>query len=223
LGYVVAGLVAALLAGLELRTRLRTRFTLTGAAWAWWLARLGLEFGIGALAYGLVDVAADGPWSEGVYTWIAAGAAGPAAVRLRVVELGRGESAQPFGLASVYDPVRGFLEEQLDDIGAEQQSRWIHHDVLPRLRDAVDGPAHVANRLREYIGGLRRLTDAERLAERQHIDQVVSDAGTTPDEKLELLVLRACQIRAFRTVKGLIDECDPSKPVGRWRRPHPPA
>ncbi len=160
-------------------------------------------------AYGIVDVAADSAWSDGIYTWIVAGAAGPAAVRLRVVELGRGESAQPFGLASVYDPVRSFLEDQLDDIGAERQSRWVHQDVVPRLQAAVVEPAHVGKRLKEYIRGLRRFTDAQKVGERQFIDGVVSDATTTTGEKIETLVLIACRLRAFRTVKGLVDECSP--------------
>ena len=110
---MVAGLVAATVAGVEQSRRLGARFTLKNQAWVWWGARVSLEFGLGLLAVGLLR-STDAAVSDEVWAWIAAGAGAPAVARLRVFDLGKGEASRPIGIATAYEPVREFIEEQID-------------------------------------------------------------------------------------------------------------
>lgn len=200
--FAVAGFVAAVLAAVELSSRLHSRFTLARWAWAWWAARLAFEALIGIISVSIIQRTAV-TFGNSFVGWLAAGAAGPAVVRLRLLTLGRDEEARPVGLATVYEPIRDFIERQVDDIGADEQARWLREEIVPRLHHEGRDAAFVAVRLRTYVLGLARLTPVERLAETTSIEGILSDPGASDDEKVEILLERAVTLRAFRTISNL--------------------
>lgn len=206
MSYAVGAAVAAVLAFIELNSRLRSRPTWRGGAWFWWILRLLLEGAIGALAAGAVQVATGGALG-GLPDWLAAGVggglAGPGFVRMPIVTIGKGEDQRSIGPATLYEPIRSYIEDQLDDIGANEQQKWIHREVIPRLAKAGTTPDQVANRLKTYVRGLTRLKETDILAEIKYIEDVIADSKSGPAEKIEALLLRALKLRAYRTIEDL--------------------
>lgn len=208
--FLLAAVVAALLAFIEVRSRLASRPTWRGGASAWWVGRLGLEALIGALAAAAVELATDVQWPEDLPSWIPSGLAGglggPAFVRLTVATLGKGEEEKPVGLATFYEPVRNFFETALDDIGASEQTKWLHDRCLPALRQRNVPPDSVGDRLKTYVKALTRLSAAEKATELKFIEDTLNDTTATDDDKIEALLLRALALRAFRMIDSLVDQ-----------------
>lgn len=203
MSYVVAGLVAALLAAVELRSRLRSAPTAKGGAPLWWSVRLGLEVGLSAIALGVARGTITQPWAKGLLGAALAGAAGPAVARLQVMTIGKGSHSRPFGLASIYEPLRDFFEDQIDEIGAEQESQLINDVVLPHIKQVGKTPDELGDRLRVFISALsdRRLGAAAKKRELDFIDATLADK-VDDDRKIKVLVLRARQIGAYRTIRN---------------------
>jgi hypothetical protein len=199
----IATLIAAVLAYIELQSRLRTRLT-KRAGW-WLLARLALEV-IGAIAAVLLlPLAADGWWTEGPAAGFVAGVSVPALLRLRLVALKIGEGELPIGVATAYEPVRNFIERQIDDIGAAEESRWINAVVLPSLVQSGWTPSRLADRVRTYVRGLTRLSEPNRLAALKYVDTTLADP-ITDENKIRLLVQKVADLGGHRLLEDLLAE-----------------
>jgi hypothetical protein len=182
---------------------LQSRLTLGAGALKWWVARLTLEGGVGAAAFAAVDGAIAAAWAGEVGGWVIAGGAGPAVARMRVVTIGKGEDARPLGIATVYEPLRDYIENEIDDIGATQESVWLYQTVLPTLKAKGTSPQNVADRLSTYVLSRSRLTEAEKTAERDFIAQTLADSSP-PDDKVSALILRARRLRAYKLIRSLL-------------------
>jgi hypothetical protein len=213
MGYVVAGLVAAILAVVELRSRLRSRPTMKQRAWMWWVARIALEVLTSVFALKAIRYTASPRWSHGFWSWVIAGAAGPAFARMRVVSLGR-DRERPVGVAALYEPARNYVEDHIDDIGADEQARWVREEVLPALVAHGATPTDVGNRLSDRVRALTHLPDTERLRQLDYIDEVLADTGTPDNARIETLIVYGCEMGAHRTIASLVE----SAQGGRLKR-----
>lgn len=198
MAYGVAAVVSALIAFVELRTRLVSRPTLRGRAWIWWLGRLGLDAGIGVAAVTIIGTAGRPEWLTGVV----AGIAGASLVRWQVSIPGEAGETRDVGIARAYDPLRAYFETTIIEIGAVEQQRWISETVLPQLTGAGVSVVNVADRIRWYVGAMSELDDDARHATLAFIDATIADAA--PDEiKIQLLILHVItELRGYRVVKS---------------------
>lgn len=220
--FVVAVFIACLLALIELMTRLRYRPRRRG--WGWWAARLGLE---GVVAIGGVlligYLTKDNKPSDWVKTGFglgfAGGIAGPALIRSRVFTVGKGDTAKEFGLALLYDPVRDFIERQLDDQGSTEQTQWINTQVMPSL--AQTNPAMLANWYLPYVNGLSFMNDQQKNEERQFVADVLQDS-TSNGQKLEALVNRLVLKGGRSIVEAFIRSLVAPAPAVPPAQPPPP-
>jgi hypothetical protein len=98
----------------------------------------------------------------------------------------------------VYEPVRGFVEKQIDTRSAESQSEWINYELIPALeRDEVD-PAELAAFVIDYLNGLPRWSATRKTREIEYIESV-RDGDDPPRTKREILVRHAAsELGAFR-------------------------
>lgn len=195
--------------GIELRTRLLARATLKYPAWLWWGLRLALEAAIGVAGAALVTLPATGPLSslpDWLTVGLGGGLAGPAVARMTIATVGKGSDAIPIGVASLYEPVRDAIEEQIEVIGADAQSAWINDFVLPRIRKKELTPESVGHQLRDYVRGLSAKRVTDKAAEIAWIDSTVADPTVDSDDKIEALIRRAIgELRAYRTVDRLLE------------------
>lgn len=200
---IIAALLAGALAYVELTSRLRTRLTSRAAQWL--AARFGLEV-VGAVAAVLIlPFTGDGWWTEGVPAGLIAGVSVPALLRLRLVTLKVGEAELPVGFATAYEPLRNFIERQIDDIGAAEQSRWINRVVLPRLSQLGTAPEELAYSVRTYIAGLTRLSESTQVATSKFIDTTLAD-NVSDENKLRLLVQKVADLGGQRLLEDLVAE-----------------
>jgi hypothetical protein len=205
MAWVLAALIAAVLAYIELSSRLRSMPSMSVAPW-WWAARLSLEGAIGVLGVLGVSLATDstfGSLPQWLALGIAGGLAGPTAVRLAFANIGRGEDKKDLGLALFYDPVRGFIEDQIDDLGAANQTQWITEKTNDLLA-ANKTPQDVGISLATYLDSLSRLSDSERLAEKKWIKEVLDEGAYTDQDKVRALLTRAAALRFWAWLKGPI-------------------
>jgi hypothetical protein len=203
--FIVAGGVALVIGGVEQANRLRSPPTLRNRAVYWWAWRLLLEFGIGVVAIAIIR-ASDKDLGEHVLTWVAAGAAGPAAARLRVADLEK----RPIGLATVYEPVRAFIEEHLDRRSAEQLTSWLNARILPRLLRASPQPTSLAEYVVDYVNGLGTMSAATRRTEIDWLRGVPLDGSLNANAQLETLARHiAIELRAYRVLEHYVKEIDP--------------
>jgi hypothetical protein len=205
--YVVAACVAGALGALEQYNRLRSRPTWADHAWALWTLRIVLEAGIGVAALGIIEAATPNV-VENPLVWVAAGAAGPAAVRLRIIDVGVRENATPIGLAAAYEPVRDWLARQLDDISASAQSRWLYTELLPALDQRQVPPETIGARVLHWIEGSERFTKIQEVDERDYVKATLA-ADEADSLKRELIVLRALKLGAYRVLRDLHEACEP--------------
>lgn len=190
-----------MLAAIEQFNRLSSRFTLEGEVGAWWLARLVVEFGVGAAAIGLFRLT-DAAFADELLGWIVAGSAGPAIVRFRFIDFGVGQDSRPVGLATLYEPLRAFIEGQLDDASANKQSEWVNEMLLPTL-EAKNVKAHdLGQQLNDYYAGLERLSTTDRIGEQQFVSDTLSGEGSEA-VKRETLVRRAIEVDSYRVLRRL--------------------
>jgi hypothetical protein len=151
--YLVAVVAAAVIAAVEQYNRLGARFTLRNNAGWWWLLRVAVEGAIGAAAIGIARH--NHLYGNDAFLgWVAAGASASAIVRVRVLDLGRGEESRPIGLATFYEPLRRLIEDQIDQRSAECQTEWINFTLQPTLEREQTPPAQLAAFILGYLRGL---------------------------------------------------------------------
>jgi hypothetical protein len=198
--YVVAACLAMVVAAVELRTRLTSRPTVRGGAWAWWSGRLALDAAIGLAAVTIVGTAGRPQWLTGLI----AGVAGSAFVRWQVAIPGSDGQVREVGIARAYDPLRSFFESAIADIGAVEQQTWISDTVLPALRRAGMSVEDLGDRLTLYVQAMT-VPDADgKERTLAFIKATVEDASSS-DEKVKLLVIHAVtELQGYRVVKRLV-------------------
>jgi len=194
---VVAGVTAAILAAVEQYNRLGARPTWRNRAWAWWGARLLLEAAIGVAALALLRSSGI-PASEELWGWLAAGASGPAIVRLRVLEVGKGAQERPIGPATLYEPLRGLIEDQIDRRSAEEQALWISRELLPTLERHQPDPADLADLVIDYLRGRRGLDTAQREKEVQYVEGIRDGTQSAQVKRESIARHAAAELGAFR-------------------------
>jgi hypothetical protein len=205
--YVVAGAVALLIGGVEQADRLRSPPTLRNRAVFWWGWRLLLEFGIGVVAVAIIR-ASDETLGHHPLTWVAAGAVGPAAARLRVADLEK----RPIGVATAYEPLRGFIEGRLDKRSAEQLTSWLNMKILPRLLRANPEPTTFAEYVIDYVNGLGTMEAPVRRTEITWLQGVPKDETLSPAGQLQTLARHiAIELRAYRVLERYVKDIDPAK------------
>ena len=201
LPFVVAAIVSATLGGIEQHSRLHSRFTLKNGAWIWWGLRLLLEIGVGIVAMVIIRHA-DPKAANNPLAWIAAGAAGPAVMRLRVLDLDR----RPIGIATAYEPVRGLLEDQIDRRTAECLATWINYKMLPRFGRLRVTPAELTAYAIDFVKGRYRVSSRELQYEIEWLDRARD--GNQPDEvKIDLIVRHvALELGGYRLLERYLSE-----------------
>ena len=180
----------------------------------WWLVRISLEVVTSCFALAVLNKGAKLEWRNTWWIWIVAGATGPAIARMKIVSLGRGEHERAFGLAHFYEPVRDHVEDQIDDIGATEEARWLHEEVLPTLVEAGATPDDVGRQFQEWIRLRTNMSETTRLREIEYVDEVLGDARSEDAQRIEALVTRACSVGAHRMVESLLT----SAQTGRLER-----
>jgi len=200
--YLVAAVVAAVVGGIEQYRRLVARFTLENKAGLWWLLRIVLEVGVGLLAVGIIRAAHIAGWNH-AWGWIAAGAAGPAVVRLRVLELGK--DGPPVGPATLYEPLRRLLEDQIDGRSAECQTTWLNYEILPALSRAGPTPTQLATYAIDYLNSLPRMDQSIRALEIAWFEGI-RDSGSVSDRvKLETMARHlVIDLKAHRLLQRFV-------------------
>lgn len=193
----MAAVTAGIVAAVEQYNRLGARPTLRNQAWVWWGARIFLEMAIGVAAVALLQSTGI-PGSNELWGWLTAGASGPAIVRLRVLDIGKGAGERPLGPATVYEPLRGLIEDQIDRRSAEEQALWISRELLPALERKQPDPADLADLVIDYIRGRRGLETDEREREIHYIEEI-RDGSQPPHVKREAIARHAAAtLGAFR-------------------------
>jgi hypothetical protein len=208
--YLVAALVAGALGAIEQYNRLQTRLTRGDYAWAFWAMRIVLEMAIGFAAMAIA-IAAKPSLEHDLLAWIAAGAAGPIAVRTRIIDIGVGSTARPVGLATAYEPVRDWIAARIDDIGAAAQSKWITEELLPVLAKEGKPPKEVGDRLVRWCEGSERFSKVAVGDQRAFVRKTLGSKDSD-DIKRELLVLKAIELKAFRVLRDLRKTCGDTSP-----------
>jgi hypothetical protein len=208
LEFVLAGLLAALFGNLELRSRLKSRQTRKAKAHWWWLGLLAVEAlaGVGAAAAISEAATPTGLVSSGA-AGLVGGMAGSAAVRLRVVTIGKGDEQQPIGPATLYEPLRDFFEGRINDCYAAYQSDWINSTVRPTFRKAGVTPQEIVDRVSDYVTHSVNKTPAECEEEARFLQEIADDA-IEEDKKIRTLILRACALEAYRVIDDMLTEAE---------------
>jgi hypothetical protein len=202
IAYIIAAVLAAGLSSIELLSGLKTRPTLREGAWRWWLVRLLLEGGAGALAVFLLNKATHGSWNS-LLLALAAGGSTSAVLRLRFTTLGDGT---PLGVALAYDYFRDFFDDQIERCGSENDSKWINDEVLPVLYGAPGvTSAQIGKRLVDFVAGLGHMDDAQRLDEQAAIEKIVKENGTDEKVKIEGVIAVGRRLKAFKTIQNICD------------------
>ncbi len=207
LPYLVAGLTAGALGALEQYKRLKTPVTKVDYAWAWWVGRVVLEILIG-LAAMLVLKKADASIVERFRPlgWFVVGAAGPAVARLRIIDVGSGDAPSPFGVATIYEPLRDWIAKQIDDIGAAAQTRNVKEVMLPLFNRTGVAPKEISDRYTIWMESSERFSTVQQLQEREYIKETL-DGSEPAHVQRELLVLRALKLGAYRVLRDLRQSC----------------
>jgi hypothetical protein len=112
----------------------------------------------------------------------------------------------PIGPASFYEPLRNYLEAHIDDIGATEQSRWISRDVMPRLVGSGWSPEGIAQRATDYVDGRTSMSTGSRLSAVRRIADARSDAASSPEDRIRVMVHVMLEIRAHRLIADLMKE-----------------
>lgn len=199
----IAVVLATMLAYVELRSRLRTRFT--SRAVGWWIARLAIEAVAAAIFALVLPNLSDATWIDGPAGGFAAGIAVPALLRLRLVSLRVGGAEVPIGVATAFEPIRNFFERQIDETGAAAQSRWLNATVLPHLKQAGWTPEQLGDRARTYVEGLTWLAEADRATAVAYIKARL-DEDVEPDKMIRAIVQKMVDLRAYRLLDDLMEE-----------------
>lgn len=197
----IAVALAMGLAYVELRSRLRTRFT--SRASGWWALRLGIEgFAASLFALLLPQIVTAG-WINGPAGGFAAGASVPALLRLRLMTLKVGEATEiPIGIATAFEPIRDFFEHQIDEIGAVAQSSWLTKLFL-ELKQANWTLVQVEDRAKAYINGLSLVPATERSVAIAYIDARL-DEKLGDDITIRLIVQKIVDLRGYRLLEDML-------------------
>jgi hypothetical protein len=221
---LLAGAIAALLAFIELQSRLTSLQPRALNVWGFWTARIGMEVlvaaGAAIVARGAVPSDAAAAFPPWLVVGIAGGLGGPAFVRLTLLTFGKDASATPIGLASFYEPVRNYFERQLDEIGADAQTAWMRQTVIPGLKAQGITPDMLADQLRTYVKSLSRLSSTEQLDIITWIKGTAADTGLTNEQKMETLLFKGLNLGARRNIERLLRM--PPTPAPPTTAPQPP-
>jgi hypothetical protein len=242
--YLVAIVAAALLAVLEGFARLG-HFPWRGRAWAWWLARIGLEALVAVVFVGAADVIGikvdtyelGDEWWGGVVLAFAGAVAARSPFGEGNTEPQRGAndgsdlsvtSLLPpgvYGIATFFAPTRLVIEQRLDESSSTEISRRLVDEMPLALDRAGLGANWIAARLKAWLKARKRMPAADRLAHIAEIDKTLNEDGVAEDEKIQLLLGRAVELQATGLLKDLLtqarrqaEEGTDAVPRQWWRR-----
>jgi hypothetical protein len=200
--YAATAVVATSIAIFEVCAHRKSRPMLQGRALLWWGLRIVLEL---VVAFAALIVLKD-RLPEAWPSWLVgatAGVSGSVAARSRLLSLASAQGVErPVGIALAYEPVRNYLQERLLSPGAQRDTTWINHHVLPTLERAGILPEAVADRL---LGFVKRMSMGE--SKILFVKAMVNKPDASDHEKLrDLLDAACCDLRAFQIVEDLYKE-----------------
>jgi len=200
----VIGVIAA--SALELRSRLRAPWTFRDGAWAWWLLRVGVDGITGAIAVWLL---ADEAQVDLPPIVLGLAAAGGATSLLR--QSFANVDGTPIGFKFFYDLVRAASDPEIEGAGAARFNSWKFDVLMPALASAGISAKEVGQRLSGYVTLIGSLADqAEVLGQ---ISKILKDA-VTEEDKIDALVSKAVELRAFKMLRDLERYAREKRPPG---------
>lgn len=201
--YVCAGVVAAVLSAIELRSRIPQWPRRTALLWV--ILRLAVDSiaaaSVMAVLLGNLDPSLS-PLVSGPVGWVSAGTAGPALLRLRIVTLSAGDRQVLIGPAAFFEPLIDYLDRHIADAAAIEQMMWLALDVWPLVEGLA--PRQLADQIRDYADAARLDSGVRRESEAM-VRRVLQDARASDEEKSRLLLYEASRLGGTRLVERLVD------------------
>ena len=98
--------------------------------------------------------------------------------RLRIIDVGSGDDPSPFGVATIYEPLRDWIAKQIDDIGAAAQTRNVKEVLLPLFNRTGVVPKEISDRYTIWMESSERFSTVQQLQEREYIKETLD--GSEP-------------------------------------------
>ncbi|HZU40006.1 MAG TPA: hypothetical protein VE992_03090 [Solirubrobacteraceae bacterium] len=198
MAYLVAGAAAALALLVEQIWSQRLWFTFS--ALGFWLIRLIPEAGAGMILTGIVRHVPKGVLSiNGILLGAIAGVAAPRVARASLPV--KDHNVNLFNLA--YKRVTEWLDENIDAHSAEAQRVYVNEVVRPAAAAGRIRVNEVSHAFQEHIDGRRGISPVERADRLGWISEIERDE-IDDEEKVATLFLRAWQIGAYVSMRGLL-------------------
>jgi hypothetical protein len=126
---------------------------------------------------------------------------GPTLLRAQLSLIGSGDE-RSVGPAVVFRRFQKIIDENIDDIGAVAQSKWINAKVLPALEQVAIDDFH--DQIVDYLNSLDRLNAKDRHEEFSLLSEIVSDTTITDKLKRRIIVTRLLDRRCQRFVRQMV-------------------
>ncbi|WP_157250827.1 hypothetical protein [Nonomuraea typhae] len=199
--HVSAAGLAIILSGVELFAARRKPPSIKAAHWICY--RFACDGSTAVLAFVLLGAALEGlKWFTGPWPVLLAGLVGPALLRSQLAILGSGSENSYYGPAKVYARLQGYINQQIDDIGSVEQSRWVRRCAVPQLCKVP--LSEVRECVVTYLNGLDRMSAAERKKTIAALDGTVDDPNFSHQEKVGAIVALLIDVGGRRQVKMLM-------------------
>lgn len=200
LAYLISVFLSISFGLIEVASCLRNRATLEEGAGKYWVGRVIVDGGGGALGVAALGQIHSPPWSDPVLTGVVAGLSAPSLLRQTWTHV----NDLPIGLATAYDYVRKYFDLGIRRAASERDSKWIEDEVIPDLVKAQVEPKWVGGRLVRWASG-EDLEGVRRLDIQATIKANVEDPVATDEKKIEVLIDLALELKAFRTIENMHD------------------
>jgi hypothetical protein len=196
---VIAGAGGCLISFTELNAVKRKRLALKASPWI--ASRLATDGSSSASAYAVLLLVFKGlEWFSPIWAAGVAILIGPTLLRAQLSLIGSGDE-RSVGPATAFRRIQKIIDDNIDDIGAVAQSKWINKKVLPSI-DKV-GIDDLYNQVADYVNSLDRFSDQEKSDELEFFQRTISDTSITDRVKRRVMVTRLLDRRCVRFVRQL--------------------
>lgn len=197
---VVAGALGCLLGFIELNAVKRKR--LAPGACLWISARLATDGFSSASAYAILLLVFKGlEWFSPIWAIVVAALMGPTLLRAQLSLIGSGDE-RSVGPAVAFRHLQKIIDDNIDDIGAVAQSKWINTKALPSVEKIAIGD--LRNQIADYLNSLDRFSVKEKRGELQFLNGIVSDITITDNAKRRIIVTRLLDRKCQRFVRQMV-------------------
>jgi hypothetical protein len=196
---LIAGAGGCAIAFIELNSVKRKRLAMKACPWI--ACRLATDGFSSASAYAVLLLVFKGlEWFSPIWAAGVAILVGPAMLRAQLSLIGSGDE-RSFGPATAFRRIQKVIDDNIDDIGAVAQSRWINIKVLPSIEKM--GLDDFRDQIAYYLNSLDRFSDDEKQRELEFLEGTISDTNSTDKIKRRIMITRLLDRRCVRFVRQL--------------------